>query len=259
VNGARALRLAVGLGGLVLGWQALVWTSWVPREYLPGVPEIGRAALELAASRRFWTAEGDTVMRSGVGLLVSSALGIALALAGARVRLIDRGIQPMVDILRSLPPSALVPLAIFAMGLGTPLYLFIIVFGGVWPVYVCAQNALAAASPVQRHTAAAFGYSRSETLWRVQLPAALPEIFAGVRIAAGACLISTVAVEMLAGQSGIGFLLFDSAFSLRTPETFALLVAAGVNGVVFNQAVAALRSPLAGWQDELAATADAGA
>jgi NitT/TauT family transport system permease protein len=252
---AGAARVAAGMAGLLVLWQGVVATGWIPREYLPGVPEIGRALAGMLGSLRFWRSEGTTVARAGAGLALSVMLGVGLALAGARLRRVDRALQPAVDILRSLPPSALVPLAIFTLGLGWPLYLFIIVFGGVWPVYVSAQNALAASEPVQLSAAAVLGYDASEVLWRVRLPAALPEIFAGVRIAAGACLVSTVAVEMLAGQSGIGFLLFDSAFSLRTAETFALLVVAGVNGFLLNAGVLAARRVLVGWHDQLVAAA----
>jgi NitT/TauT family transport system permease protein len=254
---SRIGRLLAGVAGLLAAWQAVVLTGWIPREYLPGVPEIARQLLGLSTSSRFWSSEAVTLWRAGAGLALATALGVGFALLGARLRLADRAMQPAVDILRSLPPSALVPLAIFSIGLGWKLYLFIIVFGGVWPVYVCAQNALRASEPVQLHAAAVLGWDASETLWRVRLPAALPEIFSGIRIAAGACLISTVAVEMLAGQSGVGFLLFDSAFSLRTAETFALLVVAGCNGLLFQGVVASCRRWCVGWHDTLAATAEA--
>lgn len=257
MRGSQAVRLGIALAGFVLAWQLLVWSGWVPREYLPGVPEIGAALGELLGSRRFWSAEAATLAHAGTGLVIATLLGVGTAIAGARLALLDRALQPTVDILRSLPPSALVPLAVFAIGLGSTLDLFIIVFGGVWPVYVCARNAFAATEPVLAHTARVLGLAQGAILWRVSLPAAMPEIFAGIRIAAGACLISTVAVEMLASQSGIGFVLFDSAFSLRTAETFALLLVAGVNGLLFTGLVAVLRRAAAGWQDELAATATA--
>jgi NitT/TauT family transport system permease protein len=250
-------RLAAGMAAFLVLWQAVVWAGVVPRDYLPGVPEIAAALLELAGSMRFWQSEGGTLLRAAAGFAISVAAGIALALAGARWAVLDRALQPAVDILKSLPPSALVPLAIFAMGLGAKLYLFIIVFGGIWPVYICARNALSSHEPALLNCAAVFGYAPLETLWRVRVPAALPEIFAGVRLAAGACLISTVAVEMLAGQNGVGWLLFDSAFSLRTSETFALLVVAGLNGLAFNALVVGLRKLAVGWHDELAATAQA--
>ena len=93
---------------------------------------------------------------------------------------------------------------------------------------------------------------------RLRLPAALPEIMTGVRIGAGVALLATIAAEMLAGQSGLGFLLYDAAFSLRTPEMFAMMAGralwgccstrwcgrrAGSLAVVWHIAMTALAEP----------------
>jgi ABC-type nitrate/sulfonate/bicarbonate transport system permease component len=110
---------------------------------------------------------------------------------------------------------------------------------------------------VQINAARTLGYTRNEMLFRVRLPAAWPEIFTGVRVAAGAALIASIASEMLAGKDGLGFMLFDTAFSMRTKEMFAVMLAAALNGILFNQLVVWTRRPLAGWQDKLNAQGDA--
>ena len=98
-------------------------------------------------------------------------------------------------------PQAIVPISIFIFGLGPQLYLFIIAFSALWPIYINAANALSAPEPVQVASAASMGYNDREILLRVRLPAAMPEIFTGIRLGAGIAL-GAVASEMLAAGSG---------------------------------------------------------
>ncbi|MFO1266774.1 MAG: ABC transporter permease subunit [Rubrivivax sp.] len=250
-----SLRALLGFGVLLFVWQAVVLLRLVPDEYLPGVPTVLRAAAELAGDAGFWRHEGRTLARAAGGLLLAAASGIGVAVLAARYPLLDQALAPLVRIMLALPPAALVPLAIFALGLGWPLFAFIIWYAGFWGVYLGANNALRASEPVQLQLARTLGYGPWETLWRVRLPAAAPEIFTALRLAAAASLMATVAAEMLAGKDGLGFLLYDAAFSLQIPQTFALLLVAGCNGVLLNQAVLRLRRAIAGWQAQLAALA----
>lgn len=249
------MRALIGLAGLLLIWQIVVSTRWVPEEYLPGVPAIASAAVEQFGTAAFWTNEGLSLVRAVGGLLLAAVSGIAMALLAARYRVVDRALAPLVQVMLSLPPAALVPLSIFALGLGWPLFAFIIWYAAVWVIYVSASSALRASEPVQLHMARTLGYGPWATLWRVRLPAAAPGIFTGLRVAAAGSLMATVAAEMLAGKDGLGFMLYDTAFSLQIPQMFALLAVAGINGVLLNQGVVWLRRRLSGWHDALAATA----
>lgn len=240
---------------ILLIWQAVAMSGRIPRDYFPDVPQIAQALQAELGSRTFWWHEANTLLRATGGLLASTFSGLALALLAARYRVVERALAPLVQIMLSLPPVALVPLSIFVLGLGAQLFAFIIWFAGVWCVYISAINALRASEPVQSHVARTLGYTPWQILRHVRLPAAWPEIFTGIRLAVAACLVATVATEMLAGQTGLGFLLYDAAFSLRIPDMFAALVVAGLNGVLLNQAVAFVRRQVVGWHDALAALA----
>lgn len=247
----------VGLAGLLLVWQAVVLSGHIPQEYLPGVPAIGHALLEQLGSSEFWVGEALTLSRAVGGLALAVLTGVGVALLGARHRVVERALSPLLQIMLSLPPAALVPLSIFALGLGAKLFAFIIWFACVWTIYASAINALKASEPVQLNAARTFGYRGWEIILRVGLPAAWPEIFTGIRIAAAGSLMAAVAAEMLAGKDGLGFMLYDTGFSLRIPEMFALLAVAGLNGVLLNALIMYLRRRVAGWHDMLAAMVDA--
>lgn len=246
----------LSLAAFMLLWQAIVLSDRIPQEYLPGVPAILQAFVAQLGTGEFWLGEALTVSRAVGGLLLASVSGIGLALLGARHRVVKRALAPLTQIMLSLPPAALVPLSIFALGLGGKLFAFIIWFACIWTIYVSAGNALAASEPVQCNAARSIGYGDWAILWRVRLTAAWPEIFTGIRIAAAGSLMAAVAAEMLAGKDGLGFMLYDTAFSLRIPEMFALLGVMGLNGVALNWTVVWLRRRIAGWHDQLAKLAD---
>lgn len=236
----------------LLFWELVALSGHVPTEYFPTVPTIAHALGGEIVAPEFSAALAATWAHTLYGLLISVALGLVLALLAARYAIVERALAPLVEMMRGLPPPALVPLSIFVFGLGTGLYLFIIVFAAVWPVYINAANALAQPEPVQTLTGRAFGYSAWGILLRLGLPAAMPEIFTGIRLAAGVALLADVAAEMLAGNGGLGHLLYDAAFTLRTADMFALMLVVGLSGVVLNLLVAAARRLLVGWHMQLA-------
>lgn len=251
------MKKAAGVVLLLLAWEGIAHLEWVPKAYFPPVTDILVAGREMIQSGELLRAEAQTLTRALSGLVLTIFLGISLALLAARFALLARMWAPVVEIMRSIPPAALVPLAIFALGLTPKLFIGIVVFAGFSTVYLTALNALLNTEPVQIHAARTLGYSRLEALFRVRLPAAMPAIFTGIRVAAGAALIASVASEMLAGKDGLGFLLFDTAFSLRTSEMFAVMLTAALNGILLNQLVVWARRPFADWQDALNRLGDA--
>jgi NitT/TauT family transport system permease protein len=246
----------IGLAIFAAAWEAVARSGAVPAEYFPSVPTIARALLALFGSADFLGQLAATWWRTLVGLALALVIGLGLAIAGAWIGAFRRMLEPLVEILRSLPPPAIVPMAILALGLGAQLFLFIIVFAAIWTIYLNAANGLAATEPVQILTGRSLGYAPWEILLRLRLPAALPEIMTGVRIAIGIALLAAVASEMLAGENGLGFILYDAAFTLRTADMFAIMVVIGVSGILLNTLVALASRWLIGWHFGLAAAAE---
>jgi ABC-type nitrate/sulfonate/bicarbonate transport system permease component len=244
---AAAAKTALGIALALSGWQALAWWGGLPAEYFPGLAGIAVAGWNLVRSPDFLLQVSTTSLRAVSGLTVALTIGLSTAIAAGRYRLLRRMLGPAVDMLRVLPPPAIVPISIFVLGIGAQLFLFIIAFASLWPIYINAANALAAAEPVQMLTGRCLGYSDWEILLRLRLPAALPEIVTGIRISAGVALLATIAAEMLAGQSGLGFLLYDAAFSLRTPDMFAIMATTGVLGLLFSALVRQASRLVVGW------------
>jgi ABC-type nitrate/sulfonate/bicarbonate transport system permease component len=247
-------RLIV-LAGVLAIWMLEPELQLVPIEYLPRPGAVGRAFVGLVNSGELLHSEILTMTRASVGFAIAIFVGVGLACLGWIERRFRAALRPIVELLRPIPPAALVPITVFA--LGSKLYLFVVAFVAVWPVYLATEAALAAVPEVLLRTAAAFGCSQPEALWSIAIKHALPQIFVGARISASISLVAVVVAEMLAGRDGLGHLLFQMAFAIRTPEVYALTVLCGLNGMIINQIVNMASGLLIGWKLRMLKEAEA--
>ena len=239
-----ALSLILGL------WQGLVWLQLVPERYLPSVGRVLNALVQMIRSGEAGTAEQLTLSRALGGLAMTILLALGLALVGEILPAVRRALSPLAEILRPIPPAAIVPVVSFALGFGYQAHLVTIVLTALWPLYYNAISALSGVNPLLIQTGRSFGYSRFEILLRIILPQALPQIFIGLRLSAGVSLIAVVVAEMLGGRDGTGALLFTKAFGLQVADVFALTLICGLNGMLLNQLVKSARRICVGWHDQ---------
>lgn len=241
------LRIVVSLALLAALWQ-LVWAlGLVPAKFLPSIPEVVAGFWLMLTNGELLAADGVTMARAVVGLLAASLVGVGLALLSEASPSFDRGFRPIADLIQPIPPAALVPMAVFTLGLGMKLYLFIVLMVTVWPPYLNGRAALRAVPREQVRTGRMLGMSPAEILLQIKLPAALPEIFSGIRYAATISLIAVVVAEMLSGHNGIGFLLVRKSFAIRIPEVYALMFVTAIDGALLGLLVALARRALTGW------------
>jgi ABC-type nitrate/sulfonate/bicarbonate transport system permease component len=244
---AERLRVPISIA-IVLGvWQLVFLSGAVSDKYFPSIPRIAQAFAEMLANGELIKGDFLTFTRALIGLAGAGALGIALAVLSDLWPAFGKGFRHISDVLQPIPPAAFVPMAVFALGLGMKLYAFVIILVTVWPPYLNGVAALSSVSAVQLDTGRMLGCSNWDLLWRIKLPAAMPEIFAGLRYAATISLIAVIVSEMLAGRDGVGFMIFKKAFALRTPEVFALMFTVAIDGVLLNGLVNLLRRGLTGW------------
>ena len=241
------LRVPISIA-IVLGvWQLVYALGDVNEKYFPSVFSIIAAFWTLTSTGQLLAADGLTFGRAMIGLVGAGLLGIGLAILSDVFPVFGKGFRYTSDILQPIPPAAFVPMAVFALGLGMKLYAFVIILVTVWPPYLNGVAGLNAVGTVQLNTGRMLGCNRWDLLWRIKLPAALPEIFAGIRYAATISLIAVIVSEMLAGRDGVGFMIFKKAFAMRTAEVFALMFVVAINGVLLNGLVNILRRTFTGW------------
>ena len=153
---AISTRIA-GVALALVAWEVIALSGWVPTEYFPALPAVASAGWGLFAAPDFLTEVGTTCLRMFAGLAIAIGLGVLAAIGVARYNIVHRMLEPLVGMLRVLPPPAIVPISIFAFGIGSKLFLFIIAFAAVWPIYMNAASALLSNEPVQVLTARSLG------------------------------------------------------------------------------------------------------
>ena len=240
-------RSLVSLALILAVWQGVAMLELGPRKYFPPIPDIAAGFWSMLLSGELLAGDSLTLGRALVGIVGSSLIGIGLALLGEMVPAFRSAFRPIAAIVQPIPPAALVPMAIFMLGLGFKLYAFVIILVTIWPPYLNGAAALAAVGDVEVKTGRMLGLSERDILFRIKLPAAWPEIFAGIRYAATISLIAVVVAEMLAGRDGLGFMLIRKAFATRIPEVYALMFVCAFNGVVLNALINLLRWRITGW------------
>lgn len=238
-------------------WQIVVWLELAPQRYLPAPARVAQAVVAMFASADDMRAEALTMLRALAGFALTVPFGIALGILGALVPAARKMLRPWTELLRPLPPAAIIPISVFGIGFGLKLYLLVIVFAAIWPVYFNTVAAFSGVNEVMLRTGRAYGCGKVSLITTIVLPQALPQIFIGVRIAATISLIGSVVTDFFAGQDGLGYLLFERAFALRIPDVFALTLLCGLNGMLFNQLVLVLRGLIIGWHEQMMAEAAA--
>jgi ABC-type nitrate/sulfonate/bicarbonate transport system permease component len=185
--------------------------------------------------------------RFASGFLLAAVSGIVLGLAIGTSPRLDAYLRPTLEFLRALPAVAILPVAVFVLGLGTPMRVAVIAFGVFFPVLVNATAGARAVRAERVDVARMFGLSRAEIGRRVVLPSALPMISAGLRVALPIALIMTVVSELVGGQNGLGFYLTYQQQMFDIPAMLTAIVVLGVLGNLINALYAQAEQRVLHW------------
>ncbi|HEX2314220.1 MAG TPA: ABC transporter permease, partial [Thermomonospora sp.] len=219
-------------------------------EVLPRVSTVLARAAELPGEAGFRDAVGTTLRVWASGLALAVAVAVPSGAVIGTVPLADRLTGPLLELLRPVPPVALIPLALLAFGSTTTTGIAVVAFAACWPVLVNTVRGLRGTDPVAADTLRSFGFGRRAVLWHVALPGAAPFIATGVRVAAGIALIVTVTAELYAGGGeGLGTWLLEAGASAgQTDVILAAVVWAGVLGLAADSVLAGASRRMFRWQ-----------
>ncbi|WP_345604420.1 ABC transporter permease [Pseudonocardia adelaidensis] len=238
------LELAVPAAVVVAWW---VWSANADNFYFPPLAEILRTFADTWVFERVGTDVVPSLARLGAGFAIAVAvsipLGTALGLStGAR-----RVTEPIVEFVRAIPPPALLPFAILVLGVGDAMKVFVIALVGLWPILLNTIDGVRGVDHTMLETARVYGVRGPERLRRVIWPAALPQIFAGMRTSLSLALILMVISEMVASTSGIGYFILQSERSFDIPEMWSGIVLLGLLGYLLNAAFALVERRVLRW------------
>jgi sulfonate transport system permease protein len=239
---AAAVILAFGL------WWIVAAAEVVSPYYLPS-PDAVIATLFSPNFAVVWGPHlGNTLMRALVGYASAAAIAIPLGLAVGRSAAFSTFTAPIIEFLRPLPSSAIIPVALLFLGLGNSMQISVIVFGCIWPILVSTVEGARSVDPLFEDVARLLRFSRARRVLSVYIPAAAPFIAAGLRTSLAVSLILAVTAEMIAGSNGIGFYILDMERAFRTVEMYAAIGVLGIAGYLLNALFVRAQRRLIYWQ-----------
>ena len=236
--------LVVALLGL---WEGASRAGWVYSVYMPPITRIAAAWTELIASGELLRALGSSVYRAALGYAAALALAVPLGVLIGFYRAAFDLFEPLTELLRPLPPPALIPLAILFLGIGDAMKVFMIAFACFFPILVSSTHAVYNVEARLVDAARALGFGDAAILRHVVVPLAVPPIAAGMKISLAIALILTIIAEMVAGNNGLGFMILDAERSFRVPEMYASIFTLALFGYALNFLFARLESRFLVW------------
>jgi len=234
----------VTIGLILLFWQI---AASGPQSSLPPPSKIWEEARDLITEPFFWAGSQDiglgwrilvSLQRVAIGFGLAAIVGVLLgALVGQSVWAM-RGLDPVFQVLRTVPPLAWLPLSLAAFRDSQPSAIFVIFITAIWPVIINTAVGIRNIPQDYRNVARVLRLNQIEFFFKIMVPSAAPYIFTGLRIGVGLSWLAIVAAEMLTGGVGIGFFIWDAWNSSRLSDIIVALVYIGVVGFVLDRLVA---------------------
>lgn len=258
MEGKRERKKALLLGILSIFvflsiWQMVCSLQLVGENMLVSPLRVIRAILIKAGDTK---PDGNTLLQNilssfrlvMVGFLLALVIGLPLGLLMGWYRPLDKFIRPIFELIRPLPPIAWIPIVIVILGIGTVAKSFIIFFTTFVPIVINSYTGIRETNQVYINFAKTCGYSNRRIFWTVGIPSAMPLAFAGMVIALGNGWGTLVAAEMLASNSGLGYMIFMGRSYGRIDIIIAGMLVIGLIGLALTAALEAVEDFVLKWR-----------
>jgi NitT/TauT family transport system permease protein len=250
-KGKHSRLVRIGLPTLVFIASLVIWQLAVVlldiKQYVIPAPLVVFDRM-LDQIPTLWSAALVTSSEVALGFLIAAVVSIPLAYLIASVRVVEIAFYPLIVVLQTIPKIAVAPLFIVWFGFGMLpkiLLTFLLCF---FPILVDTLTGFKALDPRVLYITRSMGASRMQTFGYVRLPAAVPFIFSGLKVAVVLAVTGAIVAEFVGSNAGLGYLLLRASVNLDTPLIFAVLVVLSILGLVFAYVVEFIEKLVAPWQ-----------
>jgi ABC-type nitrate/sulfonate/bicarbonate transport system permease component len=235
--------------GLLVVWQVAAMAGLYSVVLLPPPADVAAAFFD--DPEQILQNLGASLLRVaiGVGLAVISAVPAGMLIG--RYQVLDRLTDWSIQVFRSFPPIALIPLAILFFGIGDKPAIILIFLSAFWPLLINTIFGVRSVDATLLRVARAARARERMVLFDVMLPSAMPAILTGLRLAVGAGWLTVVTAEMIAVKSGLGYMILNAQMTFRSDLIIAGILVIGAVGLLGDQGIRMLRGWLCGWQEGL--------
>jgi ABC-type nitrate/sulfonate/bicarbonate transport system permease component len=175
-----------------------------------------------------------SLKRAAAGYALAAAVFVPLGILMGLFDIWRRALEVVVEMLRPIPPPVIIPVALLFFGLEDEMKVFVIFFSCAWPILLNTLDGVRNIEKLLLDTARTFGLSRARIIWKVVLPACLPQVMTGLRISLPITLILVVISEMVGSADGIGYFILDAQRRFRVAQMYAGMLALAILGYSLN-------------------------
>lgn len=249
----RALKLRLGaVAGFLALWSlvsgAVVLLKLFNPIFLPGPWVVIGKVVEMGVKGQLWAHVGATMERVAVGFTTGAILALLLGIVAGHVRVVRNVVEPIIELLRPIPPLAVLPLFIVWIGIGETSKVGFITYATFFPMFLTTVHAVRQIDPLLVRAAQSLGAGSLQIFHRVILPAALPEILTGIRLGVALSFFVIVISEFIGAEHGLGYLINDGRNFFLVPQMLGAAIVLGLLGYTGNALVRLLERRVLRWQ-----------
>ncbi|GAT06780.1 MULTISPECIES: ABC transporter permease [Mycolicibacterium] len=244
----RLLRPTVVVAAFLALWEVAPRTGLVDKVFLPPFSEVVGAWFTLLGNGQLAENVSASLSRALAGLAVAIVVSIPLGVAIAWYRPVADFLNPILELFRNTAALALLPVFILILGIGETSKVALVIYAASFPILLNTISGVRTVDPLLIKSARSLGLSPVRLFQKVILPAAVPTIFTGLRMAAASSILVLIAAEMVGAKAGLGYLITASQLNFQIPNMYAGIVTIALVGVIFNGIVVAIEGRLSGWR-----------
>jgi NitT/TauT family transport system permease protein len=244
----RAFYASAAILAFLAFWELAPRIGLAEPAFLPPLSTVLASGWELLKNGQLESHVQASLTRSLVGFALAIAHAVPLGLAIGWYRRFARVVNPLLEALRNTAALALLPVFILVLGIGESSKIALVVYSCSWPILLNTITAVRNVDPLLIKSARTMGLSSFQLFRKVILPAALPTIFVGIRLAGAYSLLVLVAAEMVGAKAGLGYLIIYAQYNFQIPNMYVGILSITLLGLLFNQALQQVEKRFTSWK-----------
>jgi NitT/TauT family transport system permease protein len=244
----RVMRKSLALVLFCLAWELLPRTGLVDRVFLPPFSEVVLAAERLVLSGALVEHAMASILRSSSGLALAILIAVPAGIIIGSNRRIAEFIEPLLELFRNTAPLALLPVFTLILGIGETSKIAMVLYASAWPILLSTVSGVRTVDPLLVKAARSMGLGSARLFAKVILPASVPTIFTGIRLAAAHSILVLIAAEMVGAKAGLGYFVNAAEFNFQIPEMYAGILSLAVLGLLINVTLVHIEGRLSMWR-----------
>lgn len=229
-------------------WELAPRTGLVDPAFFPSFTEVVKAWWGLVASGELFAHFQASITRSVAGFVLAIVIAIPLGLIIGWYPIARDVLNPILELFRNTAALALLPVFMLLLGIGETSKIAIVLFACTWPILLNTIAAVRNVDPLLIKSAHSMNISSFKLFYKVILPASVPTMFTGIRMAGTGAILVLIAAEMVGAKEGLGYLITYAQYNFMIPEMYAGILSISILGLVINYGLLALERRLSRWK-----------